>query len=166
MWTTYTTGKTEIQNRVIGLVTDELETYEIGLILTDIKIQDAEPPTEDVIVAFKAVETAKQGAETVINEAKAYMNAQLPLAKSEADKLTQNAEYLKQKRINEATEQIAMFTAMYDEYALNPEITQIRMYYEAIQQALPVCVCISMPLTAAELRSCFRLRALTEGRRI
>jgi len=132
-----TTGKTEIQNRVIELVTDELETYEIGLILTDIKIQDAEPPTEDVIVAFKAVETAKQGAETVINEAKAYMNAQLPLAKSEADKLIQNAEYLKQKRINEATEQIAMFTAMYDEYALNPEITQIRMYYEAIQQALP-----------------------------
>ena len=32
----------------------------------DVKIQDAEPPTQEVIEAFKAVETAKQQAETVI----------------------------------------------------------------------------------------------------
>jgi hypothetical protein len=30
--------------------------------------------------------------------------------------LIQNAEYLKQKRINEAVEQIALFTAMYQQY--------------------------------------------------
>ena len=53
------------------------------------------------------------------------------------DKLIQNAEYLKQKRINEAIEQVAMFTAMYEEYAQNPDITQIRMYYEAISEILP-----------------------------
>jgi vacuolar-type H+-ATPase subunit H len=42
------------------------------------------------------VETAKQKAETVINDAKAYQNAQLPKAQAEADKKIQNAEYLKQ----------------------------------------------------------------------
>ena len=132
-----TDGKENIQMQVKTLVTEILEEYDIGLTLVDVKIQDAEPPTQDVIEAFKAVETAKQKAETVVNDAKAYQNAQLPQAKAEADKLIQNAEYLKQKRINEALEQVAMFTAMYEEFAKNPEITKARMYYEAIQQILP-----------------------------
>lgn len=132
-----TDGKEAIQMRVKELVTEILQEYDIGLTLVDVSIQDAEPPTAEVNEAFKAVETAKQGAETVVNEAKAYQNAKLPAAQAEADKLIQNAEYLKQARINEAKEQVAMFNAMYAEYALNPAITRSRMYYEAISEALP-----------------------------
>ncbi len=132
-----TDGKESIQMQVKALVTEILAEYDIGLSLVDVKIQDAEPPTKDVIEAFKAVETAKQQAETVVNDAKAYQNAQLPLAQAQADKAIQNAEYLKQKRINEAIEQVAMFSAMYEEYARDPEITKSRMYYEAIQKILP-----------------------------
>ena len=132
-----TDGKESIQSQVKDLVTQILQEYDIGLTLVDVRIQDSEPPTQDVIEAFKAVETAKQQAETVVNDAKAYQNAQLPDAQARADKLVQNAEYLKQKRINEATQQVAMFSAMYEEYKLNPEITRSRMYYEAISQILP-----------------------------
>ena len=132
-----TDGKENIQMQVKDLVSQILEKYDIGLTLVDVKIQDAEPPTQEVIEAFKAVETAKQKAETVINDAKAYENAQLPLAQAQADQLIQNAEYLRQKRINEAIEQVAMFEAMYAEYALNPDITLSRMYYEAISEILP-----------------------------
>ena len=132
-----TDGKESIQMQVKDLVTEILMEYDIGLTLVDVRIQDAEPPTQDVIEAFKAVETAKQNAEAVVNQAKAYENAQIPAAQAEADKLIQNAEYLKQKRINEAREQVAMFNAMYEEYALNPEITRSRMYYEAISEILP-----------------------------
>ena len=132
-----TDGKENIQMQVKDLVTQHLGEYNIGLTLVDVKIQDSEPPTQDVIEAFKAVETAKQQAETVVNDAKAYQNAQLPQAQAQADKLTQNAEYLKQKRINEAVQQVAMFNAMYAEYAQNPQITKSRMYYEAISQILP-----------------------------
>ena len=132
-----TDGKENIQMQVKELVTRILQEYNIGLTLVDVKIQDAEPPTAEVIEAFKAVETAKQLAETVINDAKAYQNAQLPNAQAKADKLIQNAEYLKQKRINEAVEQVAMFNAMYEEYAQNPGITRSRMYYEAISKVLP-----------------------------
>jgi membrane protease subunit HflK len=122
---------------VKDLVSEILEEYDIGLTLVDVRIQDSEPPTSEVNEAFKAVETAKQNAEAVVNEAKAYKNAQLPAAQAEADKLIQNAEYLKQKRINEAKEQVAMFVAMYEQYALNPEITRSRMYYEAVSEILP-----------------------------
>ena len=132
-----TDGKENIQMQVKELVTAILTEYDIGLVLIDVRIQDAEPPTQDVIEAFKAVETAKQQAEAVVNQALAYQNAKLPEAKAQADKLLQNAEYLKQKRINEAVEQVAMFEAMYAEYAQNPEITRSRMYYEAIAQILP-----------------------------
>ena len=132
-----TDGKESIQMQVKELVTQILQEYDIGLSLMDVKIQDSEPPTHDVVEAFKAVETAKQQAETVVNDAKAYQNAQLPDAQAQADKLIQNAQYLKQKRINEAKEQVAMFNAMYAEYARDPEITRSRMYYEAISQILP-----------------------------
>lgn len=132
-----TIGKAEIQMKVRELVIEILERYDIGLTLTDVKIQDSEPPTVEVIEAFKAVESAKQAAQTVINQARAYENENMPLARSQADKLTQNAEFLKQNRINEAIQQVAMFNAMYEEYAKNPEITRIRMYYEMLMEALP-----------------------------
>ena len=132
-----TDGKENIQMQVKELVTQILEEYDIGLTLVDVRIQDSEPPTVEVIEAFKSVETAKQQAEAVVNEAVAYQNAQLPGAQAKADQLISNAEYLKTKRINEAIEQVAMFTAMYEEYAQNPDITKSRMYYEAISEVLP-----------------------------
>ena len=134
---TLTDGKAGIQAQVKNLVAQILQEYDIGLVLVDVRIQDAEPPTKEVTEAFKAVETAKQRAETIINEAKAYQNAKLPEAQATADKLIQNAQYLKQKRINEALQQVALFEAMYKEYALNPSITRSRMYYEALSEILP-----------------------------
>lgn len=132
-----TDGKESIQMQVKELVVEILSEYDIGLTLVEVRIQDAEPPTDAVIEAFKAVETAKQKAEAVVNEAKAYQNAQIPNAEAEADKLLKNAQYLQQKRINEATEAVAMFEAMYAEYIQNPDITRARMYYEAISEILP-----------------------------
>jgi len=132
-----TDGKEEIQRQVKELIIEILEQYDIGLMLMDVKIQDSEPPTNEVIEAFKNVETAKQNAQTLINQAQAYQNAQLPLAQANADKLIQNAEYLKQSRINEATKKVAMFNAMYEEYTNDPATTRARMYYETISQVLP-----------------------------
>ena len=150
--------------QVKELVIQILEEYDIGLTLVDVRIQDAEPPTQQVIEAFKAVETAKQQAETVINDAKAYQNAQLPKAQAEADKLIRNAEYLKQKRINEAHEQVAMFTAMYEEYARNPEITRSRMYYEAISEILPgVKLFINTASKGSDVQMLLPLESLVEN---
>ena len=48
-----TDGKESIQMQVKELVTEILKEYDIGLTLVDVKIQDAEPPTQEVIEAFK-----------------------------------------------------------------------------------------------------------------
>jgi membrane protease subunit HflK len=159
-----TDGKENIQMQVKELVAQILQEYDIGLTLVDVRIQDSEPPTVDVVEAFKSVETAKQQAEAVVNEAIAYQNAQLPNAQAQADQLISNAEYLKTKRINEAIEQVAMFSAMYEEYAQNPDITKSRMYYEAISEILPdVKLYINTAEDGSDVQMLMPLDSLVKG---
>ncbi len=132
-----TTGRDEIQRQVRELVTKILEEYNIGLTLVQIRLQDAEAPTPAVNAAFQAVKTAEEEAVAMVNDANAYKNTQIPKAEAEADGILENAEFLKQNRINEALQQVAMFEAMYKEYANNPSITRSRMYYETISAVLP-----------------------------
>ncbi len=132
-----TTGKNQIQSEIKDKITSRLDTEDIGLQLVNITIQDAEPPTEAVLSAFKEVETAKQGADTLINNANQYRSEQIPAAEAEADRILQDAQGQKESRINEATGQVARFNAMYAEYALNPLITKQRMYYETMEELLP-----------------------------
>ena len=82
-----TTGKNEIQASIRETLTAQLEKHDIGLTLVNVTIQDSEPPTAEIMEAFKNVETAKQGKETAINNANKYRNEKLPTAEAEADKI-------------------------------------------------------------------------------
>lgn len=132
-----TTEKSIIQAEIKEKIINKLQNYDLGVQILDVKIQDSEPPTADVIRAFKEVETAKQEKETRINEALAYKNKTLPAAESQADKLIREAESFKESKINEATGEVARFNAMYTEYAKNKDITRTRMYLETIEDILP-----------------------------
>ncbi len=132
-----TTGKNEIQAAIKTMVIERLDQQDLGLQLVNITIQDCEPPTTEVMEAFKNVETAKQGKETSLNNANKYRNEQLPLAQAKADGIIKDAEAQKTERINEATAQVARFNAMYEEYIKNPAVTRQRMFYEAMEEVLP-----------------------------
>ena len=132
-----TTGKSAIQSDVKDMMVRELQDQNIGIQVVNITIQDAEPPTQEISLAFKEVETAKQSAETRINQARKYENEQIPAAEAEADRIIQSAEAQKAARIAEAEGQVARFNAMYEQYAQNPLITRQRMFYEALEQTLP-----------------------------
>ena len=132
-----TTGKSEIQATIKEMILEKLEQQDIGLTLVNITIQDSEPPTQEVMQAFKAVETAKQGKETALNNAKKYQNEKLPEAEAQADEIIKDAEAQKQTRINEAEAQVARFQAMYEEYEKNPVVTKQRMFFEAMEDVLP-----------------------------
>ncbi|WMJ77648.1 MULTISPECIES: FtsH protease activity modulator HflK [unclassified Sedimentibacter] len=132
-----TTEKSIIQAEIKEKIINKLESYDLGVQILDVKIQDSEPPTADVIKAFKEVETAKQEKETRINEALAYKNKTLPDAESKADKLIRDAESYKESKINQASGEVARFNAMYEEYAKNKGITRTRMYLESIEEILP-----------------------------
>lgn len=132
-----TTGKNEIQAAIKSMIMENLEQQDLGLQLVNITIQDSEPPTAEVMEAFKAVETAKQGKETAINNANKYRNEQIPTAQAKVDGIIKDAEAQKTERINEATAQVARFNAMYEEYIKNPTVTRQRMFYEAMEEVLP-----------------------------
>ncbi|MEL7648618.1 MAG: FtsH protease activity modulator HflK [Sedimentibacter sp.] len=132
-----TTEKSIIQAEIKEKIVSKLSNYDLGVQVLDVKIQDSQPPTSEVIAAFKEVETAKQEKETRINEALAYKNKTLPAAESQADKLIREAESYKESRINAAKGDVAKFNAMYTEYAKNKSITKTRMYLETIEEILP-----------------------------
>ena len=132
-----TTGKSQIQADVKEKLTKELTESPIGLQVVNISIQDAEPPTTEIVSAFKNVENAKQGKDTAINTAKKYQNEQIPAAEAEADRILQTAQANKAARIAEAEGQVSRFNAMYEQYALNPLITKQRMFYETMEEILP-----------------------------
>lgn len=132
-----TTGKNAIQAAIKEMIIADLERHDIGIQLVNITIQDSEPPTAKIMEAFKAVETAKQGKETALNNAYKYQNEQIPSAQAKADGILKNAEAQKAERINEATAQVARFNAMYAEYIKNPTVTKQRMFYEAMEDVLP-----------------------------
>ena len=132
-----TTGKTQIQLEIGRKLSERLATDNIGLQLHNITIQDSEPPTSIVKDAFKNVETAKQGKDTRINEARRYESEQLPAARAQVDAILREAETHREVRINEALAQVAVFNAMFAEYQKNPAMTRQRMYYEAMEEILP-----------------------------
>ncbi len=132
-----TTGKFEIQSKIRDSILEKLESQEIGIQLVNITIQDAEPPTTQVMEAFKSVETAKQAADTAVNNANKYQNEQLPKADAEVDKILQEAESTKAERVNEANAEVSKFNKMYEEYAKYPLITKKRMFYETMEDVLP-----------------------------
>ncbi|MBQ4563337.1 MAG: FtsH protease activity modulator HflK, partial [Lachnospiraceae bacterium] len=133
-----TTGRYEIQSKVSSKLTERLEAEDIGLQVKNVTIQDVDTPTSAVKAAFDAVETAKQNADTIVNEANKFRAEQLPAAQAQADKILQDAEAEKEARINEALGQVARFNALYAEYAKFPDITKQRMYFEAMEQILPM----------------------------
>ena len=132
-----TTGKSAIQSDVKDKIVKDLQEQNIGIQIVNITIQDAAPPTREIVAAFKEVETAKQSAETKINQARKYENEQIPAAEAQADRIVQTAEAQKSARIAEAEGQVARFNAMYEQYAQNPLITRQRMFYEALESVLP-----------------------------
>ena len=83
------------------------------------------------------VESAKQGAETAVNNANKYRNEQIPAAEAEVDKVLKEAESTKEARINEAQGQASRFNEIYNEYKKYPLITKQRMFYEAMEELLP-----------------------------
>ena len=135
--TVLTTGKADIQANIKSMLTEKMDALNVGLIVRNVTIQDAEPPTYEVDEAFRSVETAKQGKETALNNANKYKNEQLPAAEANVDKIIQAAEATAAKRVAEAEGQVARFNAMYNEYLKYPLITKERMFFEIMEEILP-----------------------------
>jgi membrane protease subunit HflK len=83
------------------------------------------------------VETAKQSADTTVNNARKYANEVIPAAAADADEIIKSAEAYRESKINEANGQASRFAELFAEYQKYPLITKQRLFYEAMESILP-----------------------------
>ncbi len=131
-----TTEKEQIEIETRILLQHLLDYYEVGLEVTQVKLQNVRPPVE-VRDAFDDVVRAKEDRERTINLADAYKEDVLPKARGEAARITQAAEAYKAARFANAEGESLRFTSILEEYKNSQEVTRIRLYLEAMEKILP-----------------------------
>ncbi|MEH6630370.1 MAG: FtsH protease activity modulator HflK [Halopseudomonas aestusnigri] len=129
------TGRDEIQIKVLFLLQELLDQYKAGVLITEIQLQSIQPP-QAVIDAFDDVQRSLQDKDRARNEAEKYRNDAIPRARGDALRVVQAAEAYKESLENKATGEADRFLSVFREYKQNPEVTKRRMYIETMQKVL------------------------------
>ena len=130
-----TDGRTKVQNDTRVLMQKIMDEYKSGVTINNVQLQKVDPP-EAVVDAFNEVQRARQDQERAKNQAQAYSNSILPVARGEASRLMQQAEAYKQEVINRAKGDAARFDSVYAAYKMGPSVTAERMYLETMEDVL------------------------------
>lgn len=128
-------NKEEIEQQVLPDFQTLIDSYRMGVKINDVRIQNITVPRE-VSSAYEDVNNAKNEKTARLDEAERYKNNVIPTARSEAYKLLQEAEGYKAETIAAAEADVAVFNALYEKYALSPDVTRTRMIYEALENVL------------------------------
>jgi membrane protease subunit HflK len=126
-----TSDREQMQIEVRELMQKTLDGYRLGVIVTRVQMQKADPPGE-VIAAYRDVQAARADQDRKRNEAEAYANTIIPQARGQAAHVVQDAQAYRQQVIAEATGQAKRFLSVYAEYRKAPDVTRKRMYLETM----------------------------------
>jgi len=113
-----------------------MDAYESGLVITEVKLQAADPP-DAVRDAFHDVVRAREDKEKLINQAKGYQADILPKARGEAEKILREAEGYQQQRVLLAQGEAARFLSVLAEYEKARDVTRDRLHLETVEKILP-----------------------------
>ena len=127
-----TTGRRAIETQAQTKLQQLMDEYETGILITRVSLRDAAPPPQ-VVDAFREVQRAQADAEQAKNKALAYQNDVLPKAHGEAARLVAEAEGYQQSEVAKASGEAQRFDAIYSAYQNAKEVTQKRMYLEAME---------------------------------
>jgi len=132
-----TTSRGEIAQNVHTGLQKLVNTYDTGMMVENVKLQDANPP-QPVTAAFDDVNSAKENKENYINQGNAYANEVIPQAEGKAAHVINSAEAYKEEKVARAQGDVAKFKNVLTEYRMgSKEVTRTRLYIEAIEEVLP-----------------------------
>ncbi len=131
-----TTRRIEINQEVQDKLQEILDSYDSGIQIVTVKLQDVNPPDE-VKPSFNEVNEAKQEKEKVINQAWEAYNKAVPRAKGEAEKTIRKSEGYALQRVNKAKGDAAKFLATWFAYKDAKEVTRNRLYLETMDVVIP-----------------------------
>ncbi|UCD54646.1 MAG: FtsH protease activity modulator HflK [Candidatus Omnitrophota bacterium] len=130
------TRRVEVNQEAQDKLQEILDSYNSGIQIVTVKLQDVNPPDE-VKPSFNEVNEAKQEKEKAINQAWEKYNKIIPKARGEAEKTIREAEGYALNRINMAKGDAAKFIATWEAYKNAKEVTRKRLYLEAMNEILP-----------------------------
>ena len=128
-------GREEIAVNARELMQKVLDRYRTGITVSQVTMQNAQPP-EEVQAAFDDAVKANQDRERQKNEGQAYYNDVVPKAQGTAARLEQEAEAYKQRVVAAAEGEASRFTQILTEYRKAPRVTRDRLYLDAMQEVL------------------------------
>ena len=130
-----TEERARVQEQTRTFLSRLLDNYGAGILVTDVRLQVADPPSE-VRDAFQEVVRAKADRERLINEAQAYQNDVVPRARGEKQQMIEEASAFKEQQILRATGTAERFLSVLEAYRLAPEVSRERMHIEVMEQTL------------------------------
>ncbi len=130
-----TEGRSDIVNNVLALSQDILDDYGTGLVITNVNLQDAQPPDE-VQDAFADAIKAREDEQRLKNEAEAYANEVIPRARGRAARQLEEAEAYRDQVIARAEGETNRFLNLLSEYRKAPAVTGERLYIETMEDVL------------------------------
>jgi membrane protease subunit HflK len=112
-----------------------LNSYKVGLEVTSVNMQDAQPP-EQVQDAYSDAVKAKEDNKRLINDAEAYANDILPKARGLSARMIQEAKAYEAQVVAKAEGEAKRFDKIRTEYEKAPIVTRKRLYLETIENVL------------------------------
>ena len=109
--------------------------YNMGLEVNNVQIHESLPP-QPVMASYNDVNVAKQEQETLINEARQQYNKIILEVKGQAKAKINDAKGYAAQRVNNAKGDEAAFMKQEAEYLKATEITNQRLYLEAMDNIL------------------------------
>ncbi|SDI16034.1 FtsH protease activity modulator HflK [Lutimaribacter saemankumensis] len=137
------TNLAPILNRDRGVIADTallniqetLDEYESGINIVRVNLDKADPPSA-VIDAFREVQAAEQERDRLQRQADAYANRVLAEARGQSAQILEESEAYRARVVNEAIGEASRFVAVAQEFNAAPEVTQRRLYLEAMERTL------------------------------
>ena len=130
-----TEGRETIASDTKILLQSVLDSYGAGINVQTVNILEAQPP-EQVQDAFSDAIRAREDEQRYINEAEAYRNEIIPLARGKAVQIIEEAKAYRVKLIKSAEGEALRFSKLYEEYRKSPEVTRERLYIESVESVL------------------------------
>ena len=130
-----TEGRGEIVAQIKTEIQQVMDSYNSGVQVTSVNLQDAQPP-EQVQNAFADAIKAREDEQRLINEAQAYANDVIPKARGAAARKMQEAEGYKEQVLAQAQGETSRFSQLLTEYTKAPDVTRKRLYIETMESVL------------------------------
>jgi membrane protease subunit HflK len=156
-------SRTAIAQRTRDRMQELLNAYKAGITVVQVQLLKADPPAE-VIDAFNDVQRAKADQERAGNEAEAYRNSIIPVARGDAERIVQEAEAYKEQTVDLAQGDAQRFVSVLTAYKLAPDVTERRLYIETLEAVLKNAQKIIMDPAAKGIVPYLPLPELGKGR--